>query len=118
MGAWRENYRSLKEGESVKGEIAGKPIEYKLGPAVDPSGETDKGEAFSDIHEFRKLLMSHEEQIARNLVERLATFATGSGPTFLDRPVIEQILEKTEPSSHGVRSILVEILLSNLFLKK
>lgn len=118
MGAWRDQYRSIKPGVRGVADVAGSPLLYKLGLPVDPSGETSDGRTFSDINSYRKHLMSDEKQIARNLAERLVTFATGSGPTFVDRPVIELILEKTELSRHGLRSMLREILLSEMFLSK
>lgn len=118
MGAWRDQYRSMKEGVQGRADVAGSPLLYDLDQPVDPSGQTADGRKFSDINSYRKLLMTRERQIARNLAGRLVTFATGAAPTFADRPAIEGILEKTESSGHGVRSMVKEILMSPMVLSK
>ena len=118
MGSWRDRYRSFDEGIPVKMEVAGKQVDFKLGPPVDSSGETAEGDSFRNIHEFRDYLLSKEPEIAGNLVERLLTFATGAGVTFADREEVNRILKATEPSGHGLRSIIKEIITSETFLSK
>ena len=118
MGAWRTRYRSFDEGDEVELKVAGRQVRYKLGLPVDASGETADGTPFQDIHDFRQYLLGQEEQIARNLVERLLTFATGAGPTYVDRALVEDILAGTKPTGYGLRSILTEIVLSPAFRNK
>ena len=118
LGAWRDRYRSFDLGEPVRFKVANRDVRYKLSLPVDASGETEGGKAFENIHDFRRILLAQEEQIARNLVERLLTFATGAGVTFADRATSEEILQRTRPASHGLRSILREIVLSETFRSK
>ncbi len=118
MGGWRDHYRAFDQGEPVKKVVAGKEVVYKTASPVDSSGITAEGQAFAGIHEFRNYLLSKEEKVARNLAERLVTFATGAGITFVDRPEISRVLEATENSEHGLRSMVREILLSDVFLRK
>ena len=112
MGAWREKYRATGKGRGPNGE------KYFQGPDVDSTGTTVEGDSFKGIHEFREYLLGKEDQLARNLTQRLITFSTGAGVTFADRALIEEILKKTEPSKHGLRSVLKEIVLSDVFRKK
>ena len=112
MGAWREKYRATGKGRGPNGE------KYFEGLDVDSTGVTVEGDSFKDIHEFRGYLLGKEEQLARNLTERLITFATGTGVTFADRKLVESIIKKTEPSKHGLRSVLKEIVLSDAFRAK
>lgn len=118
MGAWRENYRSLGEGEKVNLTVAGRDVRYKRGLPVDPSGVTKEGTAFKDIHEFRDYLLGRERQLARNLTERLLTFATGATISFADKRVVEAILDQTEPDDYPVRDLLQKIVLSDTFRSK
>ena len=87
--------------------------------AAAEAGElTEEGDSFTDIHELRKYLLSKEDKIAENLVQRLLTFATGAGITFADREEVSRILKATEPSGHGLRSIIKEIVTGGTFLSK
>ena len=60
------------------------------------SGGEFAGNTFKDIHDFKKILLKDKRQIARNIVERLITQATGAVPTFTDRVTIEKLLDASE----------------------
>ncbi|MGZ8938931.1 MAG: DUF1585 domain-containing protein [Limisphaerales bacterium] len=45
-------------------------------------------------------------------------YATGAPIRFADRPEIEAILERAASSHYGVRSLIHELIQSDLFLKK
>lgn len=119
MGGWRERYRSFGSGEPVKG-IGHNGLKYHfcLGPSIDPSGELPDGRRFSDVRELKELLIKDEEQLARNLTQQLLVYATGAPVQFSDRPQIARILAHTRASGYGVRSIIHEIVQSDLFLNK
>ncbi|MEM7698427.1 MAG: DUF1592 domain-containing protein [Verrucomicrobiota bacterium] len=118
MGGWRTNYRSFGEGEQVALRVADRPVSYKEGLPVDASGVTKDGVEFRDIHEFRDYLITQERQLARNLVERFVTFATGAVPTFADRKTIERILDENADRGYPVESLLRGVVFSELFLNK
>ena len=120
MGRWRENYRSLGEGSKrIEGVgRSGNEYVHYIGQKVDASGTTAEGSAFTDIVEFKKLLLEDAEAIARNLTEQLLVYATGAPIRFSDRDEVAAILEKTRASNYGVRSIIHEIVRSPLFLRK
>jgi len=120
VGGWRERYRVRQGGEGIDyAELVNYPgRRVYLAKAVDASGETDNGKAFTDIDEFKSLLLRDEEQLARNLAEKLVLYATGAEIDFADRAVIEQIVRDTKSQKHGLRSLLHAVVQSPLFLEK
>jgi hypothetical protein len=118
-GGYREVYRSLGEGEPIPGfGKNGQPFRFSPGPPVDPSGELPDGRVFADVRELKRLLMADERAIARNLVEKLVTYATGAAPRFSDRDEIEGILDRQASAEFPVRSLIAEIVTSNMFRNK
>jgi hypothetical protein len=120
MGAWRDHYRATAVNhEPVHGfGKNGWPFAFYLAQPVDPSGQLADGRAFNDVRDFKKLLLQDETQLARNLARQLTIYATGAPVRFSDREQIEQILQKTKASQYGVRSLVGEIIQSELFLNK
>ena len=92
--------------------------EYRWGLHVDASGSTASGEQFKGIRRFRDLLLMQEEQVARNFVSQLITYATGAEVQFADRPEVERILASTKKSGYPVRELLHAVVQSRLFLNK
>lgn len=118
MGRFRERYHSLKEGTPVDGITRrAKPIQYRLGRSVDTAGELAE-QPFKNIDEFRHLVLNDERAIARNLLERLTVYATGAPIGISDRATIESILDQTAETGFGMRSMIVSLATSSLFLNK
>jgi hypothetical protein len=118
IGGWRDRYRSVEKGDQATVPPGARNISFKLGPAVDPSGTMPDGRAFTNIGELEHLLLANERQLARNLACQLLTYATGAAPSFADRAEVERILDQTQPSSYGVRSLIAAVIQSPLFLNK
>lgn len=119
MGGWRERYRALGDGEKVPGiGHNGIRFRYTLGPEVDSSGELLSGETFQNIRELKQLLARDEEQLAKNLLQQLIVYATGAPIGFSDRGAVAKLLENTRESGYGVRSLIHQIVQSDLFLNK
>jgi mono/diheme cytochrome c family protein len=120
MGGWRDRYRAVGgTGTPVKGYgHNGIAFHYSLGPKVDPSGVLPDGEKFQDVRELKVCLLRDPEQLARNLVQQLTIYATGAPIRFSDRPQIAAILARSKPSGYGVRTMIDEIVQSDLFLNK
>jgi hypothetical protein len=114
IGGWRENYRSLTNN----GERDSQGRRVRPGPPVDPSDVLTDGRRFQNINEFKQLLLTDKDQLARNLAEKLLAYATGAEPTPLDRPQIESIIQRTRESKNGFRSLIHEIVQSALFQTK
>ncbi len=118
-GGWRDHYRALGEGEHVPGfGKNGQPFIFHAAQPVDPSGILPDGRRFSDIREFKRLLLQDERQIARNLVRQLVTYATGAPVRFGDRPKVEIILDHAQAGGYGVKSLIHGIIDSELFRNK
>jgi hypothetical protein len=120
MGGWRDKYRAIVEGVPPVTGIGkgGLKFTFHYAQPVDPSGQLWDGRAFGGIQEFKKLLLQDEPQIARNLAGQLAVYATGAPVRFSDRAAIERILDRTRGQNYAVKSLILEIVQSELFLHK
>ncbi|MDA7921846.1 DUF1592 domain-containing protein [Verrucomicrobiales bacterium] len=119
IGGWRENFRSLGEGEKVGFRmIRGKSVRYKIGQPVDASGVLPSGEAFNGFHEYQDLLASNPDKLAKNLATKFLVFATGREMGFSDRPEINQIVKESAKKGHGARDLLHLVITSKLFRQK
>lgn len=117
MGGWRDRYRGLEQGEKITGiDPAGHPYTYYVGPEVDPSGVLPSGAAFQDIHELKVLLAAEPRQLARNLLQQLILYATGTPVGFADRRELEAMLDKTAADGFRVRDLLQAVVQSEMFL--
>jgi cytochrome c553 len=118
IGGWRERYRSEK-GAPADRKFRGRRVwEYKLGSPVDSTGQLPDGRKFADIDEFKQLLLEREDQIARNLIQKLLVYATGAGIQFADRATVEKIVSQLESEGGGLRTIIHEIVQSDVFQTK
>jgi mono/diheme cytochrome c family protein len=116
FGGWRDRYRALGDGKHEAGfGKNGQPFTFHLAQPVDASGALPDGRAFQDVRELKKLLLVDERQIARNLVQQLVMFATGAAVRFGDRARIEQILDHAAVGGYGVRTLVHELVQSQLF---
>ena len=120
LGGWRDRYRAIGDhGEPVTGfGKNGQPFQFRNAQPVDASGALPDGRTFRDVIELKRLLLRDERKIARNLVRQLVIFATGAPVRFGDRAGIEAILDRVAGKGYGVRSIVREIALSDLFRRK
>ncbi len=116
IGGWRDRYRSIGDGEAApRGTID--PfigISFKLGPSVDPSGTLSDGRSFGNIAEFQRLI-ADDSRLLKNLAERLMVYGTGRGLAFGDRDQIERIVSQTRDHGGGIRTLIHELVQSNLF---
>jgi hypothetical protein len=119
MGAWRDRYRSVGPGEKLKGSgHNGINVNYGWGQKVDPSGELPDGRTFKDVLGLKELLLTDPDLLARNLAQQLTIYATGAPIQFSDRPAIAKILAQNRAEGYGVRSLIHEIVESDMFLNK
>jgi hypothetical protein len=119
MGAWRDRYRSVGPGEKVKGSgHNGINNHYGWGLRVDCAGELPDGRTFRDVRDLKQLLASDPDLLARNLARQLTIYATGAPIRFSDRPAIAKILAQNRAEGYGVRSLVHEIVGSDMFLSK
>lgn len=119
MGGWRERYRSESGGELAQGIAkSGQKFAFHYAQPVDASGTLPDGRSFHDVRELKQLLLADEKQIARNLVRQLAVYATGAPIHFADREQVEKILARANAKEYGVRTLIEELVQSDLFRNK
>jgi len=136
IGGWRAKYRFVGEkvdnpterkGEDpVKAQFLGVGVKQwehvvtnvRFGLPVDASGTTPEGQAFRDVHDFKRLLLADEETLARNLVTRLILYATGAPVGFADRSQVDAILNRSRESHFGLRTLVREIILNQTIFRK
>ena len=117
MGAWRDRYRGLENGEKVTGiDPAGHPYAYFVGSEVDATGVLASGETFQDIHQLKRLLIAQPRQLARNLLHQLILYSTGTPVGFADRREVETMLDATAPQGFRAGDLLHAVVQSSLFL--
>ena len=125
IGGHRDRYRlagGAKKGEPSVEVFGAKAWQnrarIRLGSEVDASGELADGQKFADLNGYRALLLKDEDALARNVARQLIIYATGAGIRFSDRNAIEGIVAKTKASNHGIRSLVHEVVASELFQTK
>lgn len=123
MGGFRQNYRAVANGNGKFQKIEGyghngDVFKIFTGPPVDCSGQLWDGRPFKDVRELKQLLAQDERKLARNMAKQLTIYGTGAPVRFVDRPKLEAVLNRAQGKGYGVRTLLHEIVQSELFLKK
>lgn len=116
IGGWRDFYRVSGNGKTVM--IEGRRMPYLQGPKVDPSDVLPDGRAFRDIDELKQLLLTDKDQIARSLTTKLLTYATGHSLEPGDETAVSDIVSKAKAKDYGFRSLIHEVVASELFRTK
>ncbi len=101
VGGWRTRY-----GKGDKG------------AKVDPSGLTPEGDAFADLAAWQRLYTQRPQQLARGFASQFLTYATGGPPRFSDSGALQQVVSTSGKSGFGLRSIIQQAILSQMFLSK
>ncbi len=117
IGGERNRYRSIGEGDPApRGAIdPAIGISFKLGPAVDPSGELPDGRHFSNVAELQSLLAADERGLLANLARQLTIYGIGRDPRFADREALDALVGRTLDQGGGLRTLVHELVRSDLF---
>ena len=124
IGGWRERYRIVTDQKNRVNNRVGplgkylKGYEFGLGLPVDAGDALPDGRKFADLVEFKKLLLTDPEQIARCLTEKLVTYATGQPVGFSDHAAVGRILTEAKGADYGLRSLVHAVVGSELFRNK
>ncbi|MDB6120234.1 MAG: hypothetical protein JWO08_4015 [Verrucomicrobiaceae bacterium] len=120
VGEWRDHYRATGAGGPAETSkiIHGKRIEYHPGPAVDCTGQMPDGRNFKEVNELRSLLAADPARLADAFTSQLVTYATGAETGFADRAAVDRIVKKAAGKNYGLRTLLLEVIASDVFLKK
>ncbi|MDB4474623.1 DUF1592 domain-containing protein [Opitutaceae bacterium] len=107
IGGWRDNYRAKTEKDKL---TEGQP--------VDASYAMADGRPFDDVTGFKKIVLTDPEQITRNVLKQVLTYATGAEIEFGDRREINQIVSDLAEHNYGFRSLILAATQSDIFLSK
>lgn len=119
IGGFRERYRSQDKGDTVTVKNTRNRRQYvKLGLPVDASGQLADGRSFDGIQEFKKLLLTEQDQVLTALAGKILTYATGAGVSFADRDSVSAIVTKTKQGGGGLRTLIHEVVQSPVFQTK
>ena len=116
IGGWRDHYRKVGDYDAVI--VDGRRVRYRDGSPVDAADVLPDGRRFQNIDEYKQLLLTDKDQLARALADKLLSYATGAAPTSADDPQIDAIVAKVREKNYGFRSLIHEIVQSELFQNK
>lgn len=115
MGGHRDRYRSTSQGDPTPAAVRERWMaRYRLGPAVDSSGQLPDGRSFADVRGLKTLLAEDSRQLARAFAAHMTRYATGADLSYADRRTIDDIVESTADAQYGIRSLIHAIAASPL----
>ncbi len=115
-GAFRTRYREVvPEVVALQSHERQGRATWRDGLAVDCSGRTPEGKAFSGIAELRQQLKARPEALARGVLRNLVTYATGTPASGVDQLAIENMVKSAAADDYGLRSLIHALVQSELF---
>jgi hypothetical protein len=125
IGRYRDYYRTTETGEKLETDKAKAffgahygHVKYLKGFPVDTRSQLPGGIEIADIRAYKAALAARPELLARSLIRKLATFATGESVEAGDELIVDAIFKKAEPSDFGVLTLIHEVVQSELFTRK
>ena len=102
LGKWRDRYlKANKKAKALK---------------VDATGEMPSGEKFDGFEGLKEILVSTRAEVfQRHLISTLLAHATGRHMEAVDQFAIRDIQAKVESGGGGLRTLVVEALVSEIF---
>src|SRR5262249_17385219 len=117
LGHWRTHYRGTVEGERVTGiDHTGHDFAYTVAGAGDAGGALAEGRPFRDRRDLKEILAGEERQLARNFLQQLTVYATGTPVRFSDRREIEKMLDGCAADGYRARDLVHALVRSRVFL--
>ncbi len=123
IGRYRDYYRTTETGQKLPearvfygGHYGG--VKYLQGPTVDTRSQLPSGAEIADVRAYKAALAAHPEMLARSLVRKLATFATGASVEVGDELIVDAILKKSQATGFGLRTLIHEVVQSEFVTRK
>jgi hypothetical protein len=117
IGGWRDYYRvPTSTGQIIELQPSKKRVHRGL--PVEAGYTMPDGRAFANVDEYKALLLEDPDGLARALTEKLLTYATGARVQFADREEVDRIVQAIRADNYGLRSLILHIIDSRLFLNK
>jgi hypothetical protein len=123
VGRYREFYRTTEMGDKLDdvrtwyGSHYGH-VKYLKGADVDSGYVLHDDTVITGIRAYKDIIAEKPEQIARNMVSKLVTYATGVHTVPGDALAIDSILKRAEPTGFGLKTLIIETIQSELFTHK
>jgi hypothetical protein len=121
IGGERTSYRATRDGTGERAprskafEKLGIGGGFKIGPRVDPSGELLDGRSFKDVREFQNLIAEDPNLLLENMARQFLIYGTGRDIAFADRDAVSGIVSQTASHGGGLRTLIHEVVRSELF---
>ena len=102
VGRWRKKYPAANK--------KAKPAE------IDTTGEFPSGETYTDFATFKKVIHdTRADHFTRHLIRQLLTYTTGRTMELNDDIPLDQLHVKVKKQGLGLRTLMVECLISDIF---
>ncbi len=101
LGIWRTHYRG--SSGNLK---------------IDPASTLADGRTITDVTDLKKMLLDRQELFARNLIERMLTYASGRRLEPIDRGEVDRIAAELDKQGLGIRNLIKLVVQSEVFLSK
>jgi hypothetical protein len=102
VGRWRKKYPAANK--------KAKPAE------IDTTGEFPSGETYTDFATFKKVIHdTRADHFTRHLIRQLLTYTTGRTMELNDDLLIDQLHDQVKKQGLGLKTLMVECLMSEVF---
>jgi hypothetical protein len=101
VGRWRITYPKPKKGAA---------------PKIDTTGEFPSGETYADFTGFKQVIRdTRADLFSRHLIRQFLTYTTGRTMELNDDLLIDQLHDKVKKQGLGLKTLMVECLMSEVF---
>jgi mono/diheme cytochrome c family protein len=119
IGGERDFYRALGDNlPRVERRFREGNVQYRRGPSVDAADVLAGGRRFRNIDDFRQILLADKDRVVTCVAEKLLVYATGAPIDAADRPAVSAIVQRVAARGDGLRSLVHEVVQSDLFRSK
>jgi hypothetical protein len=88
------------------------------GAPIDAAGELPGGKRFASPQELKNIIAARQDELARNLAEKLLAYALCRQVTGYDEIVVDRVVETTARDGYRMQSLITEIVTSYPFLNR
>jgi hypothetical protein len=85
------------------------------GKPIDASGEMSDGQSFSGLKDYKLILLKKNEQLMRQILEKMLSYALGRGLEYTDQPVVHEISLRLRDQGWPARALITEVIRSHPF---
>lgn len=85
------------------------------GAPIDVGGQLPDGTQFTSTYDLKQILLRDKDKFARNMVEKMLSYALGRDLTPYDRPIVKQITDTVIADDAKIHTAFIEIVKSYPF---